>query len=224
MAKPTLPSLVGQRFGKLIVIEKLVSKGKRNSVYLCKCDCGNTTQVTRPNLRHSQVRSCGCLRHQHPVVVTGVCSCGAEFAGTKSRKSCPACAVKNINIKANLRNRELKREMIEAYGGKCVCCGLSDWRFLGIDHIHNDGATERKELYGEKGGYSSAGGGISFYRKLRQRGYPKDRYQLMCFNCNTAKAIYGECPHSTDHTHGVIVPLDYAEKNLVENVISTEAA
>ena len=33
--------LTGQRFGKLVVIEKAESKNKQ-SRWLCQCDCGNT--------------------------------------------------------------------------------------------------------------------------------------------------------------------------------------
>jgi hypothetical protein len=31
--------------------------------------------------------------------------------------------------------------------------------------------------------------------KVKAAGYPKDRYQLLCHNCNMAKGFYGLCPH-----------------------------
>ena len=37
--------LIGQGFGKLIVLEKLGTKNGR-VVWKCKCDCGNYTEVT----------------------------------------------------------------------------------------------------------------------------------------------------------------------------------
>jgi hypothetical protein len=40
--------------------------------------------------------------------------------------------------------RRCKQKIIDAYGGKCQCCGESIFEFLSIDHIHNDGAQERK--------------------------------------------------------------------------------
>jgi hypothetical protein len=33
------------------------------------------------------------------------------------------------------------------------------------------------------------------YLRVRSLGFPKDLYQLLCHNCNQAKAWYGACPH-----------------------------
>lgn len=78
-------------------------------------------------------------------------------------------------------------EMIEAYGGRCVCCDETRPEFLSIDHIFNDGAEERASAAKWRAGR------IQYV--LRDLGWPKDRYQLLCFNCNIAKHIHGECPH-----------------------------
>lgn len=88
----------------------------------------------------------------------------------------------------NERRRKIryKIECIIAYGGKCVCCGETIMEFLTIDHIFNDGAEDKKN-------YSGSGGHV--WKYLRDLGYPKDRYQLMCFNCNCAKGHFGSCPH-----------------------------
>lgn len=91
-------------------------------------------------------------------------------------------------IARNWRWKE--REMIiEAYGGVCVCCGETIPEFLTIDYANNDGAAKRKQLP------KSKQGGAGFYRYLRELGYPKDEYQLLCFNCNFAKQHFGVCPH-----------------------------
>lgn len=79
-----------------------------------------------------------------------------------------------------------RREMIEAYGGACACCGESHHEFLTIDHIDGDGAAERRE---------NAMVGAKIARVLRERGWPKDRYRLLCFNCNCSLGIRGYCPH-----------------------------
>ena len=83
--------------------------------------------------------------------------------------------------------RKLRLETIAAYGSKCSCCGETIPEFLTIDHIFNDGAKQRKEE-----GYS----GISLYALLKRNGFPKDRYQLLCMNCNFAKGKHGQCPHT----------------------------
>lgn len=77
----------------------------------------------------------------------------------------------------------LTTETIQAYGGKCVCCNEKEPKFLTIDHINNDGGSDPYQ-------------GVNLYRQLRKTGFPKDRYRLMCFNCNCGRAANrGVCPH-----------------------------
>ena len=70
----------------------------------------------------------------------------------------------------------LRLDTIKAYGGKCQLCGESNPYFMSIDHVYGDGAKERK----------ITGSGVVLYRKLKNEGYPKDRYRLLCYNCNCA--------------------------------------
>lgn len=59
---PPLKDLTGQRFGRLIVVERDTS---RNGVYwLCRCDCGKTVSVRAYNLTSSSTKSCGCLNNE----------------------------------------------------------------------------------------------------------------------------------------------------------------
>lgn len=89
----------------------------------------------------------------------------------------------------------LRDEMVVAYGGHCVCCGEDEVSFLSIDHIHNDGYKDPVAKSKVKGKYQRLGG-TSLYRKLKKLGWPKDRYQLMCYNCNLGKGFNGGvCPH-----------------------------
>jgi hypothetical protein len=77
----------------------------------------------------------------------------------------------------------LRLECIKEYGGKCACCGETNPKFLTIDHIHNDGHKEGRV----RGNYPL---------KLKRLGYPKDRHQILCFNCNCGRAYNrGLCPH-----------------------------
>lgn len=82
------------------------------------------------------------------------------------------------------------------YGdGKCACCGESHIQLLTIDHIGENGAEHRREIFGPN--YKGrAPAGARTYRWLRLNGYP-DGYQVLCFNCNYGKHEYGECPHKT---------------------------
>lgn len=82
-----------------------------------------------------------------------------------------------------LRNQRRRLDVLTAYGGKCACCEEGRPEFLAIDHINNDGAKDRR------------GGGHWYGYLLRY--HPTD-VQILCHNCNMAKAIYGICPHVRD--------------------------
>ena len=85
------------------------------------------------------------------------------------------------------RNKALRLEVLTNYGNgliACNCCGESEIKFLGIDHVKGGGSRERKEN----------GGGGRFYFFLKKSGYPKG-YQVLCHNCNLAKGFYKKCPH-----------------------------
>jgi len=87
--------------------------------------------------------------------------------------------------------RELRLGVLAAYGNKCACCGETCERFLAIDHIHGGGNQHRKKVFG----VHSACGPV-FYRWLRNEGYPKDDFQILCHNCNMGKHMNGGvCPH-----------------------------
>lgn len=101
--------------------------------------------------------------------------------------------IREIKYSTWKRERLIKKEVADAYGGKCACCGESNLGFLTIDHIFNDGNIERKSII-ENGGPLVVG--TKLYRRLKKMGYPKDRYQLLCWNCNCGKRMNGGiCPH-----------------------------
>jgi len=55
-------NLVGQRFGKLLVVELLPESNKfGRRMYRCKCDCGNETVTSSICLTGGHTKSCGCL-------------------------------------------------------------------------------------------------------------------------------------------------------------------
>lgn len=106
---------------------------------------------------------------------------------------CKACVkayrVKNQErISASQRAREIrfKTKVIEAYGGRCVCCGETEYAFLTFDHVNDDGAEHRKS----RKKYST-----HLARWAALNGYPKS-LQLLCANCNMAKQFSPDgCPH-----------------------------
>ena len=59
--------LTGQRFGRLVVIEKAEDKiysGQKFISWLCQCDCGNTTIAQTGNLKNGRVSSCGFYKKE----------------------------------------------------------------------------------------------------------------------------------------------------------------
>lgn len=55
-------NMIGKRFGKLTVISEAGSNGKRSTLWLCKCDCGNEKIIDGERLRSGHTKSCGCLQ------------------------------------------------------------------------------------------------------------------------------------------------------------------
>jgi len=52
---------VGNRHGRLTVLEEGERGKSRHAMWLCKCDCGNIRVVDGINLRSGHTKSCGCL-------------------------------------------------------------------------------------------------------------------------------------------------------------------
>lgn len=53
-------NLTGQRFGKLVVIERAGVNEKRYATWRVRCDCGNEKVIAGKNLTQGDTTSCGC--------------------------------------------------------------------------------------------------------------------------------------------------------------------
>lgn len=56
-------NLIGQRFGRLTVIERIESK-RNYAMWKCLCDCGNYTDSRTGDLIKGRKSSCGCLQKE----------------------------------------------------------------------------------------------------------------------------------------------------------------
>jgi hypothetical protein len=113
---------------------------------------------------------------------------GPFYPNTSSVRRCIECARRYAREWAKAHPpasnyRQVREQAILAYGGKCNCCGESNIKFLGFDHI--DG------LQGNPRGSSR-----QLVFRLRKGGYTDPTIQVLCHNCNMAKGIYGACPHT----------------------------
>lgn len=89
--------------------------------------------------------------------------------------------------KSQARKFAVRLEALVHYSGpnpSCACCGESDYRFLTIDHVNGGGAHDRP--------HAKKYGGLAAW--LKAQGYPEG-FQVLCWNCNCGKGVYGSCPH-----------------------------
>jgi hypothetical protein len=60
--------LTNKRFGRLVVLNKTDKRdNRRGLIWNCKCDCGNTKNISSGTLTNGYVRSCGCLRRESEI-------------------------------------------------------------------------------------------------------------------------------------------------------------
>lgn len=57
----TFIDISGKRYGRLVVLRRAPSAGKRIT-WFCRCDCGQETIKAGNNLYSGNTKSCGCLR------------------------------------------------------------------------------------------------------------------------------------------------------------------
>lgn len=62
LAHRSSPNLVGQKFNRLLVLEKTDMRVDEKVIWKCQCDCGNIAYVSTKHLQSGEVKSCGCLR------------------------------------------------------------------------------------------------------------------------------------------------------------------
>jgi len=115
------------------------------------------------------------------------CYMNRYVLGEENRKK-KAAIMREYRAKSNkplYRRRRKRVEAIMALGGKCECCGETAIEFLAIDHINGRGNNKDKA-------HRSGEGLVDIARK---EGYPRDKYRVLCHNCNSSLGWYGYCPH-----------------------------
>lgn len=140
--------LTGQRFSRLIVIEKSGHReGRRQVMWLCQCDCGKTKRIASTYLLSGKSRSCGCIRVERirslrPKTLGGLCAANRRAYG--------------IWKKMIARCEDPSSASFKYYGGRGISV-CNDWHefsaFLSdmgnppdgrsLDRINNGGNYER---------------------------------------------------------------------------------
>lgn len=61
---PRLIDLTGQRFGRLVVVERVENSADGRARWLCRCDCGQSKTVLGEHLKKGRAKSCGCAKSE----------------------------------------------------------------------------------------------------------------------------------------------------------------
>ena len=54
--------LIGKKFGRLFITERLKNTNDGRTRWKCECECGNVVSVTGRDLRIGHTKSCGCYK------------------------------------------------------------------------------------------------------------------------------------------------------------------
>lgn len=131
--------LTGEKYGFLKVIRMLDERRHGKVVWLCKCDCGNTTKVLSNNLRNGSTISCGChnkknrIRTKHGLCksrIYNIYICIKERCCNPKSKSYKNYGLRGIDI-----CEEWKQDFMSFYNW-AIANGYSEE--LTIDRIDNN--------------------------------------------------------------------------------------
>jgi hypothetical protein len=105
-------NLIGQRYGRLSVIERAPMKGACKSPrWLCECDCGQSREVIQEHLRAGRTRSCGCLTREPRTNVP------TKHGHTRNRHCSPEyCAWRGAKSRCENQNHDRYAD----YGGRGI--------------------------------------------------------------------------------------------------------
>lgn len=65
-------SIIGKKFGKLLVLEEKGKDKNRKIKYKCVCECGNKVTVLGSSLKNGHTSSCGCSQSKYPALIKNI--------------------------------------------------------------------------------------------------------------------------------------------------------
>ena len=130
-SKRSLINLVGQRFGRLTVLERveneITSSGNSVVMWRCLCDCGEEIIVRSSALLHGYTKSCGCMKsHGEYYITTYLLSNSINFEKQKKFSDLLGVGGGNLSYDFYLPNHNMLIECqgeqherpIEYFGGE----------------------------------------------------------------------------------------------------------
>ena len=102
-------NLIGERYGRLTVLERDLSKNSRKSYWLCRCDCGNTKSIRGDSL--SKIQSCGRVKKEQDKI-------NLDISYNHNMTHNPLFSVWNAMMN---RCYNQNHKSYENYGGRGIC-------------------------------------------------------------------------------------------------------
>lgn len=201
----TIPDLPKQLpiafpFDKVAGAKKTYNKAKELGI--CTKWCGRLSRPGKTKCQECADTASKREKIRNSKIMGKIAARNKEWRSTDNGKASRAGEWNRFKAQANRYTRYImarkeklratRRECLQLYGGKCVCCGETTFEFLSFDHKHGGGYAERRRL---------GGGNGRFYKSLKEE-YRTD-IQILCHNCNQARGFYGICPHEIN-AHGEV--------------------
>lgn len=135
----------GRRFGRLIALYPTSHRDRHGVVcWMCRCDCGNLTEVAASSLLNGTCKSCGCLKKENQVKISsrlhhidGTC---VEFLEKRKKRKDNKSGFRGV-----YQNKNGKYRVSIGFRGKRI--------YLGVYDLFDDAVKARlnaeRELYGQ---------------------------------------------------------------------------
>lgn len=145
-----IKDITGQRFGRLVALERLEKKRGSSFLWRCQCDCGNTVETSANSLLSGNTRSCGCLR------VEAIKRTNAKYGSVVNRmRLVDGTCVDRIERKRLQKNNTSGCTGVQARGDKwiAVITFKKEVHYLGIFDTQQEAIQARKDaeerIFGE---------------------------------------------------------------------------
>lgn len=155
--------LTGQKFGRLIAIQKTNKKKGNEWLWQCKCDCGNICEVTGVRLRTGQTKSCGCLKKETDKMPKGnvIDMTGKKYGHytvikrAGSSKTGEAMWLVECDCPAHTKNIIIGRALREGRTLSCGCERRSHGELKIAELLHNNNIpfVQQKKMFKFSNGY-----------------------------------------------------------------------
>lgn len=136
-------NLVGQKFGRLLVLERDNERNSKHAYWICQCDCGTIKSIRQDVLRDGTTQSCGCLaREEASKRIKAQGLPGANFINLSGQRF-GRLTVLNVE-----RKEQDGRRYSILYKCKCDCGNETIVYRENLSSLHTTSCGCKKDSYG----------------------------------------------------------------------------